>query len=157
MTKRRGSNEGSIYQGKDGRWVGALHVGYKGGKRVRKFHYGATRQEVAKKLNVAVKALQDGLPVVAERQTVKDFLANWLEGARPSLRDQTHSTYEIVLRLHAVPYLGHHRLAKLTPSASPGPLQPASCCWSKRPKRTEASRHPSPRPRTGPPLDTGGP
>ncbi len=46
---------------------------------------------------------------------MKDFLANWLEGARPSLRDQTHSTYEIVLRLHAVPYLGHHRLAKLTP------------------------------------------
>ncbi len=76
---------------------------------------GTTRQEVAKKLNVAVKALQDGLPVVAERQTVKDFLASWLESVRPSLRDQTYATYETVLRVHAVPYLGHHRLARLTP------------------------------------------
>ncbi len=114
MTKR-GSNEGSIFQRKDGRWVGAVHVGYKGGKRVRKFYYGSTRQEVAKKLNVAVKALQDGLPVVAERQTVKDFLASWLESARPSLRDQTYASYEMVLRVHAIPYLGHHRLARLTP------------------------------------------
>ncbi len=114
MTKR-GSNEGSIYQAKDGRWVGAVHVGYKGGKRVRKFYYGATRQEVARKLNVAVKALQDGLPVVAERQTVKDFLASWLESVRPSLRDQTYATYETVLRVHAIPYLGHHRLARLSP------------------------------------------
>ena len=33
---------------------------------------------------------------------MKDFLASWLENAKPSLRDRTHSTYEIVLRLHAV-------------------------------------------------------
>ena len=112
---KRGSNEGSIYQRKDGRWVGSVHAGYKGGQRRRKHFYGATRQEVAKKLTGALKAHQDGLPVVAEVQTVKDFLANWLENVKPSLRDQTHSTYEIVLRLHAVPYLGHHRLARLSP------------------------------------------
>ena len=115
MAQTRGNNEGSIYQRKDGRWVGAVHVGYKGGQRLRKHYYGATRQEVAKKLTVALKAHQDGLPVVPERQTVKDFLASWLENAKPSLRDQTHSTYEIMLRLHAVPYLGHHRLARLSP------------------------------------------
>ena len=115
MAQTRGNNEGSIYQRKDGRWVGSVHVGHKGGQRLRKHYYGATRQEVAKKLTVALKAHQDGLPVVAERQTVKDFLASWLENAKPSLRDQTHSTYEIVLRLHAVPYLGHHRLARLSP------------------------------------------
>ena len=54
MAKRRGRNEGSIYQRKDGRWVGAVHVGHKGGQRLRKHYYGATRQEVAKKLTVAL-------------------------------------------------------------------------------------------------------
>ena len=115
MAQTRGNNEGSIYQRKDDRWVSAVHVGYKGGQRVRKHYYGATRQEVAKRLTVALKAQQDGLPVVPERQTVEDFLASWLENAKPSLRDQTHSTYETMLRLHAVPYLGHHRLARLSP------------------------------------------
>jgi hypothetical protein len=48
---RRGNNEGSIYQRKDGRWCAQVTIGYKGnGKAIFKYAYGATRQEVAKKL-----------------------------------------------------------------------------------------------------------
>ena len=48
---RRGNNEGSIYQRKDGRWCAQITVGYReNGKAIFKYAYGSTRQEVAKKL-----------------------------------------------------------------------------------------------------------
>ena len=47
---RRGPQEGTIYLRTDGRWEGALHLGYEGGKRVRKFVLGHSRKEVAEKL-----------------------------------------------------------------------------------------------------------
>lgn len=47
--KRRGNNEGSIFQRKDGRWCGMITVGYKtNGKPIRKTIYGTSRQDVAK-------------------------------------------------------------------------------------------------------------
>jgi integrase len=46
---RRGNNEGSIFQRKDGRWCGQVTIGYKtDGKPIRKTIYGTSRQEVAK-------------------------------------------------------------------------------------------------------------
>jgi len=45
---RRGNNEGSIFQRKDGRWSGIVTTGYKtDGKPIRKTIYGKTRNEVA--------------------------------------------------------------------------------------------------------------
>ena len=45
---RRGNNEGSIFQRKDGRWVATVTLGYDdNGKRVRKTLYGKTRTDVA--------------------------------------------------------------------------------------------------------------
>ena len=50
-TGRRGNNEGSIYQRKDGRWCAQITVGYRdNGKAIIKYAYGSSRQEVAKKL-----------------------------------------------------------------------------------------------------------
>ncbi|MCL1976306.1 MAG: site-specific integrase [Firmicutes bacterium] len=50
-TGRRGNNEGSIYQRKDGRWCAQVTVGYRdNGKAIIKYAYGSSRQEVAKKL-----------------------------------------------------------------------------------------------------------
>ena len=48
---RRGNNEGSIYQRKDGRWCAQVMLGYReNGKAIFKYAYGKSRQEVAKKL-----------------------------------------------------------------------------------------------------------
>ena len=50
-TGRRGNNEGSIYQRKDGRWCAQVTIGYReNGKAIFKYAYGNSRQEVAKKL-----------------------------------------------------------------------------------------------------------
>jgi len=112
---RRGANEGTIYQRKDGRWVGVLHVGYSGGKRQRKSFYGATRQEVASRLAGAVRDRQLGKSPVPERERLGDFLNRWLEDtARRSIRPSTYAIYEVSLRKHIIPEIGHLKLARLT-------------------------------------------
>jgi hypothetical protein len=50
MAKKRGPNEGSIFQRKDGRWCGILSLGWENGRRKRMSYYGATAAEVQKQL-----------------------------------------------------------------------------------------------------------
>jgi integrase len=70
---------------------------------------------VATKLAAALKGLQDGLPIVAERQTVGQYLGQWLEAARPTLRPESYRRYQDLCRLHIIPEIGSIRLARLTP------------------------------------------
>jgi integrase len=70
---------------------------------------------VGRKLAVAIKARQDGLPILGERQSVRQYLEGWLESVRPSLRPRTFDRYEQYLRLHAIPEIGRLPLAKLGP------------------------------------------
>ena len=115
MASRRGANEGSVYQRGDGRWVGVLHVGYAAGKRERKSYYAATRQEVASKLAAAIRDRQLGKRPVPERETLADFLNRWLEDvARRTVRPSTLRGYEVTLRLHIIPEIGHLKLARLS-------------------------------------------
>ncbi len=114
---KRGSNEGSIYWRKDGRWVASLSLGYQGGRRRRKHFFGRTRQEAARKLQQAQRALADGGTLTAERQTVGSLLETWLrESAAKRVRPRTLERYEGIVRLHLIPALGHIRLNKLTPA-----------------------------------------
>lgn len=112
---RRGSGEGSIVKRADGRWMAQVDLGWAGGKRQRKFLYGKTRQEVARKLAVAVKAHHDGMPMSDDRVTVEAFLRDWLNSARGTIRPKTWTTYEGYIRLHAIPALGRLPLVKLEP------------------------------------------
>lgn len=114
---RRGPNEGSIHQRKDGRWVGSAHMGYEPGRRVRKHVFGKTRAEVVEKLKPLLKARDDQRPVPDARLKLGTFLRTWLEDvARPSIRASTYSSYHDIVELHLVPGLGHIRLAKLSPA-----------------------------------------
>jgi integrase len=112
---KRGQNEGSIYQRQDGVWVSVLNLGWQDGKRKRKYLYGKTRKEVAEKLTEELGKQQRGLPVDVPRQTVGQFLAWWLEHeVKPNREPGTHARYESTVRIHLVPDLGKHQLAKLT-------------------------------------------
>lgn len=111
MKGRRANGEGTIYRRKDGRWAAAVSL-----DRGRRKHFlGRTREEVARKLTVALKTRQDGLPMFNEKLTLARFLSEWLEGARASLRPNSHTRYEQLVRLHTLPALGRLPLAKLTP------------------------------------------
>jgi integrase len=111
--KRRGRGEGSITQGKDGRWVGRLTY-YVDGERKRKPFYGHTRQEAARKLTAALKEQQDGLPVSNDRQTVAQFMASWLDG-RHTLKDSTRDSYRRTITKRIEPHIGRLALSKVTP------------------------------------------
>lgn len=108
---RRANGEGSVYKRSDGRWCATVSLD--DGRR--KSFYGKTRQETGRKLATAVKARHDGLPIPAEKQTVAQFLSEWLQSTRPALRYRTWQRYEELVRLHALPTVGRLSLARLEP------------------------------------------
>lgn len=114
---RRGHNEGSIHQREsDGRWVGCINLGYKDGKRNRKYFYGQTRREVAEKMKVGLRDQQRGLPVKVERKTVSQFLDRWLEDSvRPRVRPSTLISYSMHVNRYMKPAFGNLQLAQLSP------------------------------------------
>jgi len=114
---RRGPDEGSIYLRQDGRWEGALHLGYENGKRVRRWVLGYSRKEVAEKLQAIQQLKAENLPIPDQRTKLGPFLRRWLdEVARPNLRPSTYTSYDTILKVHLVPGLGHIAIAKLTPA-----------------------------------------
>lgn len=113
---RRGPNEGSIYQRKDGRWASDVTLGYENGKRKRKTLYGATREDVFEKLTDTLHKQQRGEVIPTGKHTLGEFLDQWLaDCVKPALRPRTYGSYEEMVRLHIKPALGHLRLAKLNP------------------------------------------
>ena len=111
---RRGFGEGGIYQRADGRWVAAVDLGCRNGRRHRKVVYGKTRREAREKLVQVQTALGSGIAVDKDRQAVEQFLGVWLdEVCRPNLGLKTVRTYETVVRVHLVPHIGRIRLSKL--------------------------------------------
>ncbi|NTU84676.1 MAG: site-specific integrase [Chloroflexales bacterium] len=113
--KRRGRGEGSIFKREDGIWCASITIGVLDGKRRRKFVYGKTRKEVVEKLQALQRAHAAG--VTFTKLTVKEFLEQWLEQTvKRKNRVRTYDKYAEDIEHHLIPALGHHQLAKLTPS-----------------------------------------
>ena len=84
---RRGPHEGSVYRRGDGRWEGAVHLGYEDGKRVRRWVIGHSRKEVAARLETLLAAKREERPMPDGRTKLGLFLRRWLdEVARPTIR-----------------------------------------------------------------------
>lgn len=112
---KRGANEGSIYQRKDGRWCASFDTGFGDGKRKRKHFLGRTRGEVQERLREALSAKSKGMPVSTPRQTLEVFLGTWLETIKPTVGIRTFESYESIVRVHLIPDLGRMQLANLAP------------------------------------------
>lgn len=108
--KRRGNNEGSISQTANGLWRARITLD--NGKR--KYFSSKSRAEAVKKMNDALHDLGRGIPLLDERQTVKDYLTVWYEGMKPQVRQSTYRRYGDYVK-HLLPALGRHPLAKLSP------------------------------------------
>lgn len=116
MGKKRGNQEGSIYQRKDGRWVAVVDLGWQNGQRARKYLYGSTQAAVVDRLTDERKAAKDGVLIRDDRQTVGQFLECWLDDCcAPRVRRRTLRSYRDTVRLHITPTLGRIPLTKLTP------------------------------------------
>lgn len=116
-SKARSNGEGSVYRRRDGRWAASLRL--EGGRR--RTYYGRTEREARSKLRAAQRALEDGLPLTSERQTVESFLVRWLSDvAATSVRPSTYTRYRQVLLGHVVEArrprpLGKLPLSRLSP------------------------------------------
>ena len=114
--RRRGRNEGSICKRRDGRWEARIDLGWRASGRRRRCFYGATRAEVQELLTAALCDQQQGLLVAVERQTVGEFLINWLRDCvKSTVRPLTLEQYAQHVRLYLLPQLGRIRLTKLSP------------------------------------------
>jgi integrase len=115
---KRGAGEGSKieFRSKENRWEAKLSFGFKDGRRQRRSYYGATAAEVREKLLRARSDYANGLPVMLERQTVEQFLADWLERSlKPRAKPRALESFATIARLHIVPKLGRLQLRKLQP------------------------------------------
>jgi integrase len=113
--KKRNRGEGSIFQRTDGRWCAQVDFGWQNGKRVRKYIYGASAKEVQERLLKARVDRGQGLPVAVERQTVADFLLDWLKTAESTIRPSTFVRYAQITRDYLIPSLSRTPLRELTP------------------------------------------
>ena len=110
-TGKRGHGEGSITHLSDGRWQARMSLG----NGQRKAYYAKTRHEVQQKLTAALRDRDRGLPPIAEKQTLGQYSAHWLEMKRNEIKASTWTRYEALLRVHVLPTLGNLALEKITP------------------------------------------
>lgn len=74
-----------------------------------------TQLEAKRRCLEKVRQAEAGLVIADQRQTVKAYLAWWLETiVEPKLAPKTTETYRDMVRLHLEPELGRHELRKLT-------------------------------------------
>ncbi len=116
--KRRGRQEGSIYQRADGTWTASISLGYDGnGKRRRRVVYGATKKEVQDELRKLQEQAGNGQLPEAQKLKVSQFLPTWLEDltTKGALKPTTAIRYDQFIRLHLIPHLGNMAVSKLQP------------------------------------------
>lgn len=132
---RRVNGEGTVFQRKDGRWVGQAYVLQTDGTRRRKTIYGATRVEVTTRLADLVARSDRGVAVPARSCTVGEYLDYWLGEIVSQRRATTQRGYESAVRRHIRPVLGSRRLDRLTPADVRGLLavmrEKCLCCANR--------------------------
>jgi integrase len=113
--RRRAKGEGSVYQLPNGRWRGAITVGYtETGRQQRKVVSGRTQQEALKKLRAVQRQVDDGLPPSNDMLTMSKLFEMWLAHVKRNLAPSGFDNYEWAVRLHLEPAIGRKRVTKLT-------------------------------------------
>ncbi len=111
--KKRSNGQGSIYQRKDGIWVGAAYVLTNTGHRKRITVSAKTKTEADRKLRKKINDSDQGVPVAAESWTLGAYLEYWLANVVRHRRPKTYQGYEGVVRRYLVPGLGKKKLSTL--------------------------------------------
>ena len=108
MSKRvRG--EGSVYQRKsDGRWIGAVTVGYNAaGRQMRKTVSAITADEAMKKMRAVQRKLDANEPLPDEQLTVRHLIERWQPIMKRAVKTQAYDNYCYIARVHIIPEIGH--------------------------------------------------
>ena len=120
---------GTVFQRQDGRWEAKFKV-----EETGKFKslYAPTEKEAYGKLQKALQEQKQGILATGPRQKLSDFLPWWLEEVRQfKIRKSTYVRYQITLKKHILPALGHYPLQKLT-------TQHVQAFYNERLKKTQS-------------------
>ncbi len=109
---RRGKNEGSIFQRKDGRWVGQIQIGhYPDGKRKFVTYYGKTRREVARKLEDSIASFNHHTFIEPSRITFEEWVWYWMKNFKSrSVSPSTYARYFSLINNYISPQIGYMKL-----------------------------------------------
>ena len=112
---KRGHNEGSIFQRKDGRWVAALRVQNGAGRTRKVYRYTTTRIKAREALRDLERQAESGVQLAAGVPTLGVYLTRWLDTVKASVRVSTHQGYSSNLQTRVIPRLGKMKLTAVTP------------------------------------------
>ena len=110
MTRKRGNNEGSIYQRSNGSWRAQITV--EGG---RLGYTANSRAEAIAWLRDMGNQVDRGLTLTAARKTYDEFLKEWLTTAQSRLTFESWRSYKQLIKDYISPELGSVKLRELTP------------------------------------------
>lgn len=86
------------------------------GKRKRKKQRGfKTKKEAEQALAKVVNEVNNGTYVEPTKTLYSDFLNEWLENKRNSIKKQTYENYILLSNIHIIPSLGSLTVSQLTP------------------------------------------
>lgn len=113
---RAAQGSGTIRQRPDGRWEARFTSGRDPGtgRQIQRSVYGATQQEVRKKLAEAVAALDAGNYFEPSKMTLGRWVEIWLQEYMGDKKYLTVKHYKAQCRAHIVPSLGAVKLSELT-------------------------------------------
>jgi integrase len=116
MAERRSAGEGSIYKLANGRWQGAVDLGWKDGQRIRKRVTRKTRREVVLEMRELVAKAERGQLRPERAPTLAEWLDTYVaEVAQGRVRPSTLVSYQSHIAHHLKPGLGRHRIDQLRP------------------------------------------
>lgn len=111
----RGRNEGSVYQRKDGKWMGQVQIGYKpDGSRKFITKSGKTKQEITNWLAQTRNDILKNTFVEPSKLTVEEWLWNWMTTYKmKQVSASTYTRYLYFMNIHIVPHIGKMKLSDL--------------------------------------------
>ena len=112
---RREYGSGSVYQRKDGKWIGAAQAGFtKTGGRRRVTVVGRTEAEAKRRLRDRLAEIKAGETVMSPTTTVKAWADKWLPIKQAELSPNGYKALVSPIKTWVIPTIGHKRLAQLT-------------------------------------------
>ena len=109
MAKKRANDEGATFKRPNGKWQAQISLE---GRRISKTF--SSQKECRVWIRDMAMRKEKGLTFVATKTSFQDYLDQWLEDVKPSLRPTTWSQYHGVVNNHIVPVLGKIKLASLS-------------------------------------------
>jgi len=108
MAKKRGHGEGSIYQRPNGIW--RVQITIDGKRHGKNFTTKAEGLSWLRKIQTQVELGHD---IERSRLPLEEYLDQWLDAHKATLRGYTQHRYKQIIRLHIVPHLGDIELRDL--------------------------------------------